>query len=252
MKNNKNFDELAKYYDMLYEDKNYMAEVDFLETIFRTEQQPKTILELGCGTGNYTQILAKRGYKVTGIDLSESMLKVAKQKCSGNFIKGNICDISVNEKFDVCIAMFAVMGYITENSNIVKVLKNIHNHLKPNGLFIFDVWNGLAVLRILPESRIKNVENEDFKVIRFAEPKLKSYEHICEVNYKLLILNKKNNTFKDIDEKHSVRFYFPQELMLYLENAGFKVLKVCPFLDLNGRVDEGVWNMAIVAKAVLQ
>jgi hypothetical protein len=46
-----------------------------------------------------------------------------------------------------------------------------------------------------------------------------------------------------------MRFYFPQELKYYLENAGFEVLKICPFLDLNGCVDEHVWNIAVIAKA---
>ncbi|RCV66085.1 hypothetical protein C5S53_00590 [Methanophagales archaeon] len=53
-----------------------------------------------------------------------------------------------------------------------------------------------------------------------------------------------------INEKHVMRFYFSQELKYYLENAGFEVLKICPFLDLNGRVDEHVWNIAVIARAV--
>jgi len=88
------------------------------------------------------------------------------------------------------------------------------------------------------------------KVIRVAVPNLRSFDHICEVNYRLLILNKEDNTFKEINEKHVVRFYFPQEIRYYLENAGFKVLKICPFLDLNGKVDETVWNVTVIAKAV--
>lgn len=249
------FKEYAEYYDLIYKDKDYEKEVDFIEAIFGEivgASKPKRILEVGCGTGNYTKILMDRGYEVTAVDLSEDMLKIASEKCDCEckFIKGDISEITINEKFDACIAMFAVMGYLTENADIIKALNNIYNHLKPNGVFVFDVWNGLAVMRLLPEQRIKEVENDEIRIIRFAVPNLKAFEHICEVNYKLIIQNKGDSKLKEINEKHVMRFYFPQELKYYLENAGFEVLKICPFLDLNGRVDENVWNIAVIARAV--
>ena len=251
MKADMSFKDYAEYYDLIYKDKDYEKEVDFIEDIFG-ESKPKKILEVGCGTGNYTKILVDRGYEVTAVDLSEDMLKIASEKCDCKykFIKGDISDITLNEKFDTCIAMFAVMGYLTENAEIIKALNNIYKHLKPNGIFVFDVWNGLAVMRLLPEQRLKEVENDEIRIIRFATPNLRAFEHICEVNYKLIIQNKMDNKLKKINEEHVMRFYFPQELKYYLENAGFEVLKICPFLNLNGRVDEHVWNIAVIAKAV--
>ena len=142
------------------------------------------------------------------------------------------------------------MGYITENSDTIKALKNIHDHLKPNGLFIFDVWNGLAVLRTLPELRVKELENETIKILRIAYPNLNAFNHTCRVKYKLFVLDKTDQTFGEFEEEHNVRFYFPQEIRLFLEMAGFEVLKICPFLDLSGKVDESVWNIAVVARAV--
>ena len=255
MKTETSFKNYAEYYDLIYKDKDYVKEVDFLEEIFETIYKPKRILEVGCGTGSYTKILLERGYEVTAVDISEDMLKIAGEKCACKFIKGDVRDITINDKFDACIAMFAVMGYITRNSDIIKALNNIRRHLKPNGIFIFDVWNGLAVLRLLPEQRIKEMENDKIKIVRVAIPNLRAFEHICEVNYKLLIRNKENlsltNTCNEINEKHVVRFYFPQEIKYYLEAAGFEVLKICPFMDFDGGgVDENVWNMCVIARAV--
>ena len=249
MKTDTSFKDYAEYYDLIYKDKDYEREVNFIEEIFG-ESKPKKILEVGCGTGNYTKILLERGYEVTAVDISEDMLEIARRKCNCTLIKGDIKDIALNEKFDTCVAMFAVMGYITKNSDIIKALNNIRRHLKPNGVFVFDVWNGLAVLRLLPEQRIKEVENNEIKIIRFAVPSLRAFDHICEVNYKLLIINKENDTFNKINEKHIVRFYFPQEITHYLEDAGFEVLKICPFLNLNGGVNENVWNITVIARAV--
>ncbi len=57
--------------------------------------------------------------------------------------------------------------------------------------------------------------------------------------------------FDEINEKHIVRFYFPQEIKYYLEAAGFEVLKICPFMDFDGgRVNENVWNITVIARAV--
>jgi SAM-dependent methyltransferase len=250
MKGSMSFRDYASYYDLIYNDKDYGNEVGFIEEIFEDTRKPRTILEVGCGTGSYTKILLERGSDVTAVDLSGDMLRIAGEKCACKFIEGDIRDVSINERFDACIAMFAVMGYMTENSGIIKALNNIHEHLKPDGIFIFDVWNGLAVMRTLPEQRIKEMENDEIKIIRLANPKLRSFEHICEVNYKLLIQNKEDNAFDEINEKHIVRFYFPQEIKYYLENAGFEVLKICPFMDLmGGDVDENVWNITVIAKA---
>ena len=249
--------ELAEVYDLIYKDKNYEAECDFIEEIFQKYSgisTIKTILDVGCGEGGHAIPLAKRGYNVVGFDLSETMIGKAKQKSRNmanlEFHIMDLRDFQLDDKFDACIAMFAVMGYITKNSDIIKSLNNIRRHLKPNGIFIFDVWNGLAVMRILPEQRIKEVENDEIKIVRIAIPNLRAFDHICEVNYKLLVLNKADSMFNEINEKHVVRFYFPQEIKYYLKYAGFEVLNICPFLELDGNVDENVWNIVAIAKAV--
>ena len=250
-----NFEEkLAQIYDLIYRDKNYEKECDFIEEIFKkySGRPIKTILDIGCGTGGHAIPLVGKGYNVLGIDISESMVGKAKEKSKNianlDFHVMDMRNFRLDKKFDACIVMFAVMGYMVKNSDIIKALDNIHKHLKPNGIFLFDVWNGLAVMKIPPEQRIKEVENDKIKVVRIATPNLKSSDHICEVNYKLFILDKKTNTFNEINEKHIIRFYFPQKIKYYLENAGFEVLKICPFLELNGKVDENIWNIAIVAK----
>ena len=172
-------------------------------------------MEVGCGTGNYTQILHRRGYKITGLDISENMISVAKQKCDCTFHVGDVRSVSLSGKFDACVALFAVMWYMVENSDIVKALNNVRAHLKPGGLFVFDVWNGLAVMRTLPEVRVKEVEDSKSRVLRIAYPRLEAFSHVCRVDYKLLVLDKSEGAFEEIDETHNVRFYFPQELVFF-------------------------------------
>jgi SAM-dependent methyltransferase len=243
------FDLSAEFYDLLYKDKAYEQDVDFLDQIFSVFGKPESILEVGCGTGNYTRFLQVRGYDVEGLDLSEKMINAARKKCNCTFHVGDLRSFSLSRRFDACIAMFAVMGYIVKNSEIVTALSNVKAHLKPGGLFVFDVWNGLAVMRTLPEVRVKEVEDANSKVLRAANPKLEAFKHVCIVDYQFSVLNKIDQTRKEFSESHRVRFYFPQEIKFFLEASGFEVLKICPFLDFSGVVDESVWNMTLIARA---
>ncbi len=192
MKSGSCFDFSAEFYDLLYKDKNYELEADFVEKVFSTFGKPTSILEVGCGTGNYTRIFCERGYDVSGLDISEKMIYAAKKKCHCDFQIGDLRSFSLGRKFDACIAMFAVMGYVVENSDVISALCNIRAHLKKGGLLVFDVWNGLAVMRTLPETRVKEVEDESCKVVRVALPFLKSFNHLCEVDFTYSVLEQKN------------------------------------------------------------
>ena len=246
----KAFENTAQYYDILYAEKDYAQETDFIEKCINYYYPARTILELGCGTGNYTKIFSDRGYDVTGIDISVKMLEIARKKSRSIFLNLDMRNFLLSEKFDCCLALFAVLGYVTSNSDVEKVFKNVRSHLVLNGLFIFDIWNGLAVMRNLPEIRVKNVENALLKISRTAQPKLKPIDHSCEVDYQILIEEKNPYTLKTVNEKHLVRFFFPKELEYYLSKAGFELLRFCPFMNFNAEVNENVWNMTIIAKAV--
>jgi len=257
----KPFGKYSEYYDLIYQDKDYEGECDFIEEAFRnfSSKPIKTILDAGCGTGGHSIPLVKRGYSVTGIDVSEVAVKIAKKKRKQsnsrstrlfevNFYAMDIRLFQLNRTFDACICMFAVMNYLTGNEDIQSALRNIREHLEKDSLFIFDCWNGLAVLRILPSVTVKTVIGEDKKVIRIARPELDALRHLCRVNYHLIV-TRDNAIVDEIEETHVVRFLFPQEIAHYLEDANFELLKICPFLNLEGKVDENVWNIAIIARA---
>lgn len=248
--------ELAKIYDLIYKDKDYEGECDFIEEIFEKffSKSVKAILDGGCGTGGHAIPLAKRGYEIIGIDTSEAMVKRAKEKAgklnlSLDFRVSDLCQFDNAIKFDACICMFATISYITETENILRALTNIRRHLETGCLLIFDVWNGLAVLRLLPSVRVKIVEDKGVKIIRIAQPNLDAFNHLCQVHYHLLV-TQNDTLIDDVEETHLIRYLFPQEITHYLKDAGFETLKICPFPDLAGRVDENTWNIAVIAKAI--
>jgi len=248
------FDVYGKYYDLIYADKDYEKECDFIEKALReySRFKPKKLLDAGCGTGGHAIRLAKRGYRVTGIDSSKTMIKTAREKSteSGLNIDFRVQDLrslQLHQRFDSCICMFAVIDYLTTDKDIARALTRIRRHLRVGSLFVFDFWYGPAVLTVLPSPRLKTTMKNGIKVLRFADPSLDSLHHLCTVLYHLLVI-KENRIVDEISEKHTVRFYFPEEIRHYLEESGFELLKLCPFPELGADITSESWNVAAVAR----
>jgi len=245
--------EYANAYDYLYQDKDYEKECDFVEEIFKKHgKSVKTILDLGCGTGGHALVLAKRGYKVVGVDHSEEMLKVARMKAKKaglkiDFHKSSIQDLKLNEIFDAIISMFAVMSYQTHNEDVALACKKAKQHLKQGGVFIFDVWNGLAVITEHPTQMVKEVARGNERIIRITKPTVDTVSHTVDVKFEVLML-KGDKVISETEEIHKVRFFFPQEIKYFLEVAGFSDIQFCPFLKLDEPLSSKDWNMSVIAK----
>ncbi len=250
------FDTYAKYYDFIYADKDYEDECNFLEAIFRSfsDSKPRRILDLGCGTGGHAIPLARRGYRVFGVDRSAAMLDIAREKAKQdkvpvNFCTGDIRTLQLDQQYDACICMFAVMSYQTQNKDIQATLASVRRHLYGAGLFVFDFWYGPTVLTILPSPRIKIAEAGGIRVIRLAIPKLDALHHTVDIDYTLIVAQG-NHILNEVHETHKMRFLFAQELRHYLEEHSFDLVHLCPFLDLEAKVSEKHWNATAIAKAV--
>lgn len=195
------FADYSKFYDLLYGDKNYSKEASYvLELIKKYKPGSKTILEFGCGTGVHASILAKSTMKITGIDQSKTMIASAIQRLNKlpkntrkllNFQVGDIRNKNLNNTYDVCLALFHIISYQTSNTDVINTFSNARKHLNKGGLFIFDSWYGPAVLKIMPSVKEKIMENDQIKIIRIATPEMRHNECIVDVNYHLLVINKK-------------------------------------------------------------
>ena len=239
-------------YDMLYEKKDYEAECDFLEGIFKKHGlNVKSILDLGCGTGGHLIPLIKRGYEVTGIDRSAHMLRSLRKKTEKlglgcELVDSDICSLDLGVEFDVVISMFAVMSYQTTNEKLSAACMSAHKHLRSSGAFIFDGWNGLAVLNKPPKNVTKRMKTEGGGIIRDTEPVLDLMSHVCETKFNFRMTD---GEIVELDDKetHFMRFFFPQEISYFLEVAGFSRINFCPFMDVGGKLDESIWNMTVIA-----
>ena len=251
--------EYADLYDLLYSDKDYEAECDLVEEVFRRYSTARihTILDLGCGTGNHAHILARRGYQITGVDRSNEMLARANQKVafdplhrssqSPTFCQRDIRNLDLHQQFDAVLMMFAVLGYQLTNDDVSTALRTVRRHLKPDGLFVCDVWYGPAVIAIRPSERAKVIPTDDGKVLRIASGSLDIYHHLAEVHYYSWRL-RGQQVVSESEEIHHVRYFFPQELALFMAQEQLELVDIYTFGDLTKAPGEDTWNVLILAK----
>lgn len=247
------FDNYARYYDLFYQEKDYLGEIAFLEAVGRFEKGC-SILDLGCGTGNHDIPLAMRGYRITGVDIAENMVNQAQKKASEqnvvtNFLHGDIRSIRLDTKFDNVISMFAVMGYQTSNDDFSSTLQTAREHLNVGGLFIFDAWFGPAALTQRPETRITEMAAGNERIIRIARPELNILANTVTVNYTILRLDQ-DKVLDETRESHSMRYLFASEVSFFAEVTGFTVELVCPFLEPGSAPTINDWNVTWALRAV--
>ena len=242
----------AAVYDALYHDKDYAAECDLIEAVFtRHASRPVTrVLDLGCGTGSHAVLLAERGYQVVGVDRSADMLQRARQRCSSaRFQEGDIARVDIGETFDAVLIMFAVLGYLTANAEIHSALSSARRHLNTDGLLFADTWYGPAVLAQRPSERVKVIETPTGgQVIRAASSHLDARRDVCAVDYHVWCLEDGKLT-ADVREQHRMRYFFEPELEALLSAAGFELLRIRGFPNLDEEPSERTWNVAFVARA---
>jgi ubiquinone/menaquinone biosynthesis C-methylase UbiE len=253
------FENYAKYYDLLYEDKNYKKEACFIDgLIAEYSRKKKNILELGCGTGRHAIELAKMGYKINGIDFSKEMLDGAikrleniSEKVSSkiSFRFGDVRNFRSSKRYDCVVSLFHIVSYMSTNNDIDSMFKTAGKHLKKGGFFLFDCWYGPAVLTDRPEKRIKKLENKDIRVIRTAIPEIFPNENLVDVNYEISILDKKTKKKEKISEVHRMRYLFKPEIEMFLRNSGLKLINNQEWLT-GEKPGFGTWGVCFVAKKI--
>lgn len=216
------FKDYAAYYDMLYKDKDYSSEAYFIHNLIQQNAPgARKILNIGCGTGSHDFALLQFGYEITGIDISNEMILHANKKMHEHnksnivFKVGDARSIRLEEKFDVVISLFHVMSYQVSNEDVNLVFETVKYHLNPNGIFLFDCWYGPGVLTDLPTVRHKILENNEFKIHRISKPLMYLNENKVEVNFTIIVHQKDNNTYYELDETHYMRYFFEPEIVSF-------------------------------------
>lgn len=234
------FADYARYYNLLYRDKDYAGEVHYLQGLLKQHAfGAATILELGCGTGTHAALLAEAGYHVYGIDRSELMLRQAEQRRQQlpeavssrlQFSQADISTLQLPQQFDAVISLFHVINYQISNADLQAFLTTAKTHICPGGVFIFDCWYGPAVLSDRPTVRVKRLEDDQMVVTRIAEPQMFAQENRVDVHYQVFIQDKASGTVGELQETHQMRYLFQPELALLCAATGWEVVAVAEWM----------------------
>lgn len=246
--------EYSNLYDLIYKKKNYKKEFFFIKKIIHKHlKSPKNILDLGCGTGNYSNLMTKLGLDVVGVDRSKHMLSIAKKKYQFNskikFFNSSIQNLNLKKKFDIVSALFHILSYQIRLQDIKKFFYNSRKHLKKNGLLIFDFWFKDGVINLRLPLKCLKVSNNKYSVYRITRPRwLKKKNQIHDI-HEVIVVNKKSNKTRIFKEIHKMRYFQLSAIKKYLRLFNFKYLLSLDLLT-NKFPSKNTWGALIVARKI--
>ena len=217
---------LAASYDRLTNDVDYKAVVDFYFQILDKEAlKPRTAVDLACGTGSVSVLLAEKGLRVTAVDLSEDMLCEAAQKAQTmenppQFVKQRLERLRLPRGVDLAVCALDSIDYITDPEDCREAIRRIYRVLNPGGCFIFDV-NTPQKLRAM-DGQIFLDEDEDVYCVWRGE--FDENTNIC--SYGMDLFQRAGNHWNRSFEEHREYAYTVEQLTDYLKSAGFTAIEV--------------------------
>ena len=242
----------AVIYDFLYTKKNYIKEFLLIKKIIKKNLfKPTHLLDLGCGTGQYSNLMTKLNLKVTGVDRSNNMLNIAKKKYKKNkklnFIKSEIEKINIKKKFDIISALFHILSYQTSTSKIDNFFSKSHFHLNKNGILIFDFWYTDGVYNLQNPLRVREINNKSHQIVRITISKwFKKVNQIVD-SHNLIVMDKKNKKISKFSEVHKMRYFDLKFIKKKLTKHKFKFIKSLD-LETGKQLTSKSWGALVVAK----
>lgn len=243
----------SKYYDIIYTNKNYKKETKLIKKIIKKySSNSKDLLDMGCGTGKYSSLLTKQGFKVTGIDKSKHMIKIAREKFKENkklnFLNIDLLNYRSQKKFAIISALFHILSYQIENNQIDKFFKNSNNLLIKNGILIFDFWFLPGVTNLKQPNKFRVIKKKDIKILRLTESKwIKNKNRINDIHQ--MYIFKDNKIISNFNETHKMRYFNMKFIKQKLIKHKFKFIKSLD-LDTGFAPSNTSWGALVIAKKI--
>ncbi len=220
------YQNLARSYDRLTNDVPYQEVVDFYRQIWTAEGlNPRTAVDLACGTGSVAVLLAQEGMDVIGVDMSAEMLceadtKAQKLENPPRFICQRLERLSLPRGVDLAVCALDSLDYITEPEDCAEAIRRIYRILNPGGCFIFDV-NTPQKLRAM-DGQVFLDEDDDVYCVWRGE--FDEATNIC--SYGMDLFQRIGNAWQRSFEEHREYAYSQQQLLAFLKAAGFTGIQV--------------------------
>lgn len=237
----RSYRQFASVYDRLMEEMPYPQWLNFARRCWEKYGMPKTVVDLGCGTGNVAIPLAKSGFSVFGIDLSADMLAVARSKWEAGgrtartpgeegsirWLQQDMRDWELPEEVDAVLCFCDSLNYLTEHRDVADTFRHTFDNLAPGGLFVFDVHAPAQLERyadeqpfVLDEKDVAYLWTCDYDPVR------REIEHDLTffVREEPDAATGGSGLYRRFEESHTQRAYEPDWLAEQLQAAGFELL----------------------------
>lgn len=229
------YNRFAYYYDDVYEKLDYTLWLDFIKPYLN---ESSSILDLACGSGTLAILLKLKNYTVEGLDLSESIIEIAKEKAKMNhlqipFYVKDMTSFNLDKTYDVITCFFDSVNFLKTMEDIQNLLSSVNKHLNPNGIFIFDIFSK-ALLKEYRHHRFKR--KYPTHSIKWTTKRLDS----STLRHSILIKEGKIKL-----EEIYFEYYHPLESLVF---PGFEVIKMSG--DFNEDLQAEDERILIVLKKV--
>ena len=212
------FDASAQFYDVVYESKDYAGEIRLVSKIIDSRLNSiSRILDVGCGTGTHSILLAEQyPCDILAIDSSPKMIEKAKEKASSEKLSLEFRILSIEQiskitsKFDVVIALFHVVNYLPDSNSLLLFIKSCSTLLNSNGILIFDMWNGKLCTGERFEEKQTSFQYQEQHWRRISTPVLNEEEGKVQIKHSYYI---DKSTEMEFYEIHNLSFWTVQDVV---------------------------------------
>ena len=222
------YEQFARIYDWALDELPYERWLSYIEKIFKTyEVAPKLVLDLGCGTGAMTGLMAQKGYDMIGVDLSEDMLAVAREKAKEMatdiiYLNQDMTELDLYGTVDAVISCGDALNYVLDEEDLLEAFKKVNLFLDPGGLFVFDM-NTVYKFKEVLGNRTYAENNEESAYI--WENYFYEDESVNEYEVTIFLKNDEGS-YDKTTEIHHERGYTVAEVTALLEQAGMTLKAV--------------------------
>ena len=218
------YNNLAFYCDKLIsEDIDYRDFGNRIISLCNSSIDYNSYLDLACGTGNLTEVISPYFKDIWAVDISIDMLSQAESKLRKlnkkiNFICEDICKVNLYKQFDLITCCLDSVNYILEEEEIKSFFKNVYNHLKDNGLFIFDINSYYKLSEVMGNNTF-TYDDESLAYI------WNNYFHKDILEMDIIFFIREGQVYKRFDENHTERAYKEEFIENIINEQGFYIVE---------------------------
>ena len=227
------YGELAELYDLIYAEKAYRDEATELVALARrfSGRRPRTLLDVGCGTGRHLGEFRRLGLAIAGVDASAKMLRVARKRLPRGtpLSRGDMRSFRRNGPYDVVTCLFSAIGYMRTRRDRDRALANIYRHVRPGGVALVVGW-------VLPERwqggsvHLQTYDGPELKIARVTRSSTRGEFSILDMHY---LIGRAGRAVHYVRERHVNPLVSSEEMLGSFRRAGFRarVLRHAPYSD---------------------